>query len=75
MLGVLMLLLLGKLQDVVWTANSRAWYWACAYAAINLLFVLDSLSGAGILVGGMVLFLYAWGYFALLRRLSDSLGL
>ena len=28
MLSVLMLLLLGKLQDVVWAGNSRAWHWA-----------------------------------------------
>ena len=45
------------------------------YAAVNLLFALGSLSGVGIVVGGMALFGYAWAYFAWLRRLSDSLGM
>lgn len=75
MIGALFLLLFGKLQDTAWAGNSRAWHWACAYAALNLLMSLGGLSGAGIVIGGMMLFLYAWGYFALLRRLSDSLGL
>ena len=75
MLSVLMLLLLGKLQDVMWAGNSRAWHWAFGYAAVNLLFALGSLSGVGIVVGGMALFGYAWAYFAWLRRFSDSLGM
>ena len=72
MLGVLILMAMGKLQDVVYQENSRAWQWALAYA----LYILAWGIGGGLvsaLVGSAVAGLYAWGYFALLRQVTDNI--
>ncbi|QNT58744.1 putative membrane protein [Neisseria musculi] len=63
------LLLLGKLQDS-FQNRFPAWCWAVVFALFSALW---SMSGnVGILIAGSVISgLYAWGYFVLLRKLSD----
>ena len=78
MSGILLLLLFGKLQDTLYTDTSQAWQWALAYALANVLFsaVFGMADGIGALLMGVLLsFLYAWAYFAVLRRFSDQLVL
>ncbi|RRD89857.1 hypothetical protein [Conchiformibius steedae] len=70
MVGLILLLLLAKWQDFQ-AANTAAWQWALGYALAGAL-----LGGGGwvlMVLNGMLLFLYTWGYFALLRRFTDSL--
>lgn len=75
MLDVLTLLVFGKLQEHVYEETSRAWQWALAYT----LFVLSGqlFGGNGnllaLLIGAVLVFLYAWAYFGLLRYFVDSL--
>ncbi|MBP8875432.1 MAG: hypothetical protein KBG52_03820 [Neisseria sp.] len=71
MLQVLLLLLLGKLQDTVMT-HWPAWRWALLFAILVFLFGLGAgVGGAGI--AALLSGLYSWAYFALLRRVSDHL--
>ncbi|MCP1660293.1 hypothetical protein [Neisseria perflava] len=73
MLGILLLLVFGKLQESFFTENSRAWHWALAYTLLSGIWsAVFGISGT-LLLGLVSLFLYTWGYFALLRRVSDSL--
>ena len=63
---------MGKLQDVVYQENSSAWQWALAYA----LYILVRGIGDGlvpVLIGSAIVGLYAWGYFALLRQVTDNI--
>lgn len=73
MMGSLLLLIFGKLQDQ-FAGNSAAWQWAAAFALINALTgaILGMPITAAAVTAG-ILFLYAWGYFALLRRFTDQL--
>lgn len=73
MLQVLLLLLLAKLQDHV-CEGWPAWRWALLFAALTFLFGIKSGAGAA-LMGAAVSGLYAWGYFALLRRVSESVAI
>ena len=73
MLDVLLLLVLGKLQDVL-GENSKPWQWALAYAAVTLVLSMGG-DAVGALVSTVVLGLYSWGYFALLRRFTDNLAM
>lgn len=76
MLDMLILLLFGKMQDHVYQENSRAWQWALAYAGCLLVTGLfGSGSLVGVLVGSVLMGLYAWLYFALLRWATDNLAL
>lgn len=75
MLDILILLFFGKMQDQ-FADNSSTWQWAAAYAVIQA--VAAAATGtplAAAVIGAAILFLYAWGYFALLRRLTDSIVL
>ncbi|UOP04700.1 hypothetical protein [Conchiformibius kuhniae] len=70
MFGILVFLMVAKWQDF-YADRSAAWQWAAGYAAAATL-----LNGGGavrMLVGFAVSGLYAWAYFALLRRFTDSL--
>ena len=74
MLPMLLMLFFGKMQDHVYQENSRSWQWAACYAGVLLLVV--PVTGGGLdaaLASTLVLGLYAWGYFALLRYFADSL--
>lgn len=71
MLQMLILLAFAKLQDIVYAENSRAWQWALAYGIVVFLFGIFSSSLVGALFGGVILGLYSWGYFALLRQVVD----
>lgn len=73
MLEMLILLLFAKLQEYYETQTS-AWQWAIAYAFTHL--ILNLLTGDNItvaLINSLILGLYAWGYFLLLRRVSNHL--
>lgn len=74
-LTMLMLLMFGKLQELVYQETSSAWHWALAFAAINLVLALFGGALLPALIGAAVLGLYAWGYFALLRVTADQLAL
>lgn len=74
LLQLLILLAMAKLQEHVYEESSRAWQWAAAYAAVVA--VLSLLAGGslvGTLIGAALWGLYAWGYFALLRQVTDQL--
>ncbi len=73
MLGILMLLLFGKLQDY-FIESSSAWHWAATLAVLQGL--MAGFAGGtifGILFAAAILFVYAWAYFALLRYVADNL--
>lgn len=71
MLQLLLLLVLAYLQD---NYEYPAFVWAILYgvmvAILNTLFGLGVISG---LLSGVILGLYAWGYFLVLRRFGDNL--
>ncbi len=73
MFGPLILLIFGKLQDT-FQENSRTWQWALAYGVIAFL-LGGGTSLLGMIIGGVITGLYAWGYFKLLRNLADNLML
>ena len=75
MLMTFILLLFARLQESLYE-NARAWQWALAYAVLSLAFSL--MDGVGLFAAVIVAVffgLYAWGYLALLRRVSDNLML
>ena len=69
----LILLIFGKLQDT-FQETSRTWQWALAYGVIAFL-LGGGTSLLGMIIGGVITGLYAWGYFKLLRNLADNLML
>ena len=69
----LILLIFGKLQDT-FQETSRTWQWALAYGVIAFL-LSGGASLLGMIIGGVITGLYAWGYFKLLRNLADNLML
>ena len=73
MLDALILLIFGRLQDT-FQETLRTWQWALTYGVIVYLLSvgasLPATSAAGVIMG-----LYAWGYFKLLRNLADNLML
>lgn len=72
MLQILSLLVFGKLQDHY--DRYHAWQWAVAYAGFTALWTLAATASlSGMLIGSLAVWLYAWGYFALLRRFADNL--
>ena len=73
MFGALILLIFGKLQDT-FQETSRTWQWALAYGVIVFL-LSGGASLLGMIIGGVITGLYAWGYFKLLRNLADNLML
>ena len=73
MFGALILLIFGKLQDT-FQETSRTWQWALAYGVIAFL-LGGGTSLLGMIIGGVITGLYAWGYFKLLRNLADNLML
>ena len=73
MLDALILLIFGKLQDT-FQETSRTWQWALAYGVIAFL-LGGGTSLLGMIIGGVITGLYAWGYFKLLRNLADNLML
>ena len=73
MFGPLILLIFGKLQDT-FQETSRTWQWALAYGVIMFL-LSGGASLLGMIIGGVITGLYAWGYFKLLRNLADNLML
>ena len=73
MFGPLILLIFGKLQDT-FQETSRTWQWALAYCVIAFL-LGGGTSLLGMIIGGVITGLYAWGYFKLLRNLADNLML
>lgn len=68
MFGMVLLLLFGRLQEL---SDGAAWKWAAAYAVLSGLPFLGG--GSAVLLSAAVGGLYAWGYFALLRRVADRL--
>ncbi|QMT32033.1 hypothetical protein [Alysiella filiformis] len=69
-MGIFIYLLIAKLQDA-YADRSSAWQWAVAYALLSSL-----LSWQGILpfvMNFVILALYSWGYFNLLRKFTDNL--
>ena len=73
MFGPLILLIFGKLQDT-FQETSRTWQWALSYGVIAFL-LGGGTSLLGMIIGGVITGLYAWGYFKLLRNLADNLML
>ena len=73
MFDALILLIFGKLQDT-FQETSRTWQWALAYGVIAFL-LGGGTSLLGMIIGGVITGLYAWGYFELLRNLADNLML
>lgn len=73
MLSIVLLMALGKLQELVYQEQSAAWHWALAYALLQ--FGLSVLDGGVLpaLLGALLIGLYAWAYFALLRAWVDHL--
>ncbi|MDO1515920.1 MULTISPECIES: hypothetical protein [unclassified Neisseria] len=73
MLQILILLIFGKLQDSF--DNYPAWKWAVGYVLLNVILsrVIDISALPVSIISSAILGLYAWGYFVLLRRVSDSL--
>lgn len=74
MFPLIILLFMAYAQDKY--DSQPAYVWAGGFALIML---ASSLMGGGGLVGGVVsaviLGVYAWGYFAVLRRFSDQTAL
>lgn len=69
-MGIFIYLLIAKLQDF-YADRSAAWQWAVGYALLSSL-----LSWQGIIpfiIGFVILALYSWGYFNLLRKFTDNL--
>ncbi len=73
MLGIFLMMLFGKLQDHVGN-NLRAWHWALMYTALSALPML-LLGGEFDVLALLLAGVYAWGYFALLQRVADTLTL
>ena len=80
MLDLLLLLLFAKMQDHVYE-EAPAWKWAlaCSVVIVGKSWILKS-AGIGaettlvaVVMVLVMLFFYAWGYFALLRQVGDSL--
>lgn len=80
MLDLLLLLLFAKMQDHVYE-EAPAWKWAavCSAVIVGKSWILKS-AGIGaettlvaVVMVLVMLFFYAWGYFAVLRQVSDSL--
>lgn len=70
MITIVILLMLGKMQEY-YADRSAAWMWAAAFAVVNILFSLSIGIFAG-LVSSVIVGLYAWVYFVLLRRFADK---
>lgn len=71
MIGALILLVVARLQDV-YADLAKAWQWAFGYAFLSSILSLSD----GIVIflfSVLILSLYAWGYFVLLRRFTDNL--
>ena len=73
MFGPLILLIFGKLQDT-FQETSRTWQWALTYGVIVFLLSVGA-SLPAMIAAGVIMGLYAWGYFKLLRNLADNLML
>ncbi|WP_325313734.1 hypothetical protein [Kingella oralis] len=73
MFGALILLIFGKLQDT-FQETSRTWQWALTYGVIVFLLSVGA-SLPAMIAAGVIMGLYAWGYFKLLRNLADNLML
>ena len=73
MLDALILLIFGKLQDT-FQETSRTWQWALTYGVIVFLLSVGA-SLPAMIAAGVIMGLYAWGYFKLLRHLADNLML
>ena len=73
MLDALILLIFGKLQDT-FQETSRTWQWALPYGVIVFLLSVGA-SLPAMIAAGVIMGLYAWGYFKLLRNLADNLML
>lgn len=75
MIEVLILLAFAKIQEAV--NAGKAWQWAAAYSVFSVLWNLlfNQMPWLHIALFALVVFVYVWGYFALLRRLSDSIAL
>ena len=73
MLDVLILLIFGKLQDT-FQETSRTWQWALTYGVIVFLLSVGA-SLPAMIAAGVIMGLYGWGYFKLLRNLADNLML
>ncbi|WP_066802166.1 hypothetical protein [Moraxella oblonga] len=70
---LILLLFMAYAQD---NSNQPTYIWAGGFALINL--VLTIINGGGLLggvIGAVILGLYAWGYFAILRKFSDQTAL
>lgn len=80
MLDLLLLLLFAKMQDHVYE-EAPAWKWALACSAVIIgksWFLKSAGMGAettlvAVAIAFVMLFFYAWGYFAILRQVGDSL--
>ena len=70
---MLILLAFAKMQD--FAEDSYAWQWALAFAVVTFLFGLFGGPLIAAAISTVIWGLYSWGYFALLRRLVDSLVL
>lgn len=73
MLDALILLIFGKLQDT-FQETSRTWQWELTYGVIVFLLSVGA-SLPAMIAAGVIMGLYAWGYFKLLRNLADNLML
>lgn len=74
MLPLIILLFMAYAQDNY--GSQPAYVWAGGFALVNLVLALLSKSGlVGGVISAVILGLYAWGYFALLRRFSDQTAL
>lgn len=75
MIEVLILLAFAKIQEAANTG--KAWQSAAAYSVFSVLWNLlfNQMPWLHIALLALVVFVYVWGYFALLRRLSDSIPL
>lgn len=74
-MGILLLLAFAKMQEMA--SGSRAWQWALGYTLVQagLEVFLSGAVVSGMWLGSLLLFVYVWGYFALLRRVSDTVFL
>lgn len=75
MIEVLILLAFAKIQEAV--NAGKAWQWAAACSVFSVLWNLlfNQMPWLHIALLALVVFVYVWGYFTLLRRLSDSIAL
>lgn len=72
MLQLLMLLGFAYAQDSYGQAYP-AYVWAIIFGvASSLLSLVTGSPFLAVVIGGVMLTLYAWGYFAILRRFSDN---